>query len=146
MNAPAPGDKVVIRRRMEATPEELFDAWTDAAGMGSWMCPGDIRSTEVTLELRVGGVLLIVMRNAHESFEHRGRFTAIERPRKLAFTWIAAATEMKPTLVTVEFLPVSPTHSELVITHESLPSQSVRDQYNGGWASIAERLDRWLAR
>jgi hypothetical protein len=33
-----------------------------------------------------------------------------------------------------------------VITHESLPSQSVRDQYNGGWASIAERLDRWLAR
>ena len=135
---------LVIRRRIAATPEELFDAWTDANGMRDWMCPGNIRSVEVRIEPRVGGALLIIMHDANKTYEHKGEFTIVERPSKLAFTWIAAATDMRPTLVTVEFLPISGIESELVLTHERFPRKEPADQYRGGWSQIVARLDSYL--
>jgi uncharacterized protein YndB with AHSA1/START domain len=135
---------LVIRRRIAATPEELFEAWTDADGMREWMCPGDIRRAEVRMELRVGGSLLVIMHDDEKAYEHKGQFTIIERPSKLAFTWIAAATDMQPTLVTVEFLPISKTESELVLTHERFPRKEPADRYRGGWSQIVARLDTYL--
>ena len=135
---------LVIRRRIAATPEELFDAWTDADGMRDWMCPGNIRSVEVRIEPRVGGSLLVIMHDAHKTYEHKGQFVIVERPSKLVFTWIAASTDMQPTLVTVEFLPISETESELVLTHERFPRKEPADQYRGGWSQIVARLDTYL--
>jgi uncharacterized protein YndB with AHSA1/START domain len=138
------GEALVIRRRMKATREELFAEWTDAEGMANWMCPGDIMSVQVTVDLRVGGSLLIVMRDSRKTYEHRGQFTVIDPPAKLAFTWIADATDLQPTLLTVEFLIVSQTESELVLTHEKFPRREVRDRYKGGWGQIIARLDEYL--
>src|SRR3712207_9020712 len=47
-------------------------------------------TTEATVDLRVGGELRVVMRNPHEGAEYGGggRYTEIDRPRRLAFTWI----------------------------------------------------------
>lgn len=142
---PGPDDhSLVIRRRIAATPEELFDAWTDADGMRDWMCPGNIRSVEVRMEPRVGGSLLVIMHDADKTYEHKGQFTIVERPSKLAFTWIAASTDMQPTLVTVEILPIGETESELVLTHERFPRKEPADQYRGGWSQIVARLDTYL--
>ena len=135
---------LVIRRRIAATPEELFDAWTDGDGMRNWMCPGNIRSVEVRIEPRVGGALVVIMHDANKAHEHKGEFTIVERPLKLAFTWTAAATDMRPTLVTVEFLPVSEIETELVLTHERFPRKEPADQYRGGWSQIVARLDTYL--
>jgi len=141
----APGNEaLVIRRRVRATPEELFSEWIDPENMGAWMCPGDIVSTQVHMDLRVGGMLRIVMRDSKTTFEHRGEFTLIEPPTKLAFTWIAAATDQKTTLVTVEFTPISGTETELVLTHQDFPRPEVRERYRGGWGRILERLDQHL--
>jgi uncharacterized protein YndB with AHSA1/START domain len=135
---------VMIRRRLHATREELFDAWTDAEGMRAWMCPGSILSVEVRMEPRVGGALLIVMRDANKTYEHRGEFIIVDRPAKLSFTWIAAATDQQPTLVTVEFLPINDSETELVLTHERFPDREASEQYRGGWGQIVGRLDVYL--
>ena len=135
---------LVIRRRIAATPEELFDAWTDADGMRDWMCPGNIRSVEIRMEPRVGGSLLVIMHDADMTYEHKGQFTIVERPSKLAFTWIAASTDMQPTLVTVEFLSIGETESELILTHVRFPRKEPADQYRGGWSQIVARLDTYL--
>jgi uncharacterized protein YndB with AHSA1/START domain len=137
-------NKVVIRRRLHATPEELFDAWMDAEGMREWMCPGNILSVEVRMEPRVGGSLLVIMRDADKTYEHKGQFTVVERPSRLAFTWIAAATDMQPTLVTVEFLRINEVESELVLTHEKFPRKEPGDQYRSGWSQIMARLEAYL--
>jgi uncharacterized protein YndB with AHSA1/START domain len=141
----APGEHtVVIRRRIAATPEELFDAWTNADGMRDWMCPGNIRSVEVRMEPRMGGSLLVIMRDPDKTYEHKGQFTIVDRPSRLAFTWIADATDMQPTLVTVEFVRVTDLETDLILTHERFPRQEVSDQYRGGWSQIAARLDAYL--
>jgi uncharacterized protein YndB with AHSA1/START domain/quinol monooxygenase YgiN len=136
--------RLVVRRRFRATPEELFHAWTDPAGMGAWMCPGDIVSTHVQMDLRVGGALRIVMRDREQAYEHRGEFTVIEPPRKLAFTWIADATGGERTLVTVELIAISETETELVLTHEGFPQNDARDRYQNGWSRIVGRLEARL--
>ena len=101
-------------------------------------------SVDVQMDLRVGGSLLIIMRGPDRSYEHRGEFTVIERPAKLAFTWIAAATDFRPTLVTVEFLVVSQSDTDLVLTHQQFPRTEVTDRYRGGWGQIVDRLDAYL--
>ena len=137
-------NKVVIRRRIAATPEELFDAWTDADGMREWMCPGNIQSVEVRMEPRVGGALLVIMNDGSKTYEHRGEFSIVDRPVKLAFTWIAAATDMQPTLVTIEFGRAAEFETDLVLTHERFPRKEASDQYRGGWGQIVTRLDAYL--
>ena len=135
---------VVIRRRMHATPEQLFDAWTDAEGMRTWMCPGNIMSVDVHMDLRLGGSLLVIMRDPDKVYEHRGEFTIIERPTKLAFTWIAQATDLHPTLVTLEFFAVSDSETDLVLTHERFPRKDASDRYRGGWNQIVDSLEKYL--
>ena len=144
MNGDAEGSQVVIRKRIPATREELFDAWIDPAGMREWMCPGNIEWADVQIEPRVGGSLVIIMRGPTDTFEHRGEFTIVERPSKLAFTWMAKATGWRLTLVTIEFLLVGPNETEMVLTHHDLPSSSVRDRYRGGWSQITDRLRQYL--
>jgi len=144
MMGEADGNTVVIHRRIVATREELFDAWTDAEGMRAWMCPGNTVSVDVRMDLRVGGSLLVIMRDPDKKHEHRGEFTVVDRPGKLAFTWIAVATDMRPTLVTVEFFAVSESECDLVLTHEKFPKKEASDQYRGGWAQIVGRLEQYL--
>jgi len=139
-------NRVVIRRRIKATSEELFDSLIDPDGMKEWICPGDIVSAEVQMEPRVGGKLLIIMRGPAESYEHRGEFKVVERPSKLAFTWIAKATDWESTLVTVEFFETGEGESELVLTHEKFPRKEVADQYRGGWRQIVTGLEQYLQR
>jgi uncharacterized protein YndB with AHSA1/START domain len=71
---------IVVRRRIATTPEELFDTWTDPEGMHNWMCPGDVVTAEVHMDLRVGGSLLIIMRSLTQTHEHRGKFTLVLKP------------------------------------------------------------------
>ena len=146
MTTDADTGRVVVRRRIAATREELFDEWTDPDSMRVWMCPGDVVSADVALDPRVGGSLHILMRSPTQTFEHRGEFTVVDRPSKLAFTWIAVATDLVPTLVTVEFFVAGENETELVLTHERFPRKEVADQYQGGWGQIVGRLEQHLKR
>jgi uncharacterized protein YndB with AHSA1/START domain len=40
---------MVVRRRMPAPREVVFEAWIDPKGIHEWMCPGDVVSAEATL-------------------------------------------------------------------------------------------------
>ena len=144
MRAGTRGGKVFIRRQIRATRQELFDAWTDPEGMREWMCPGNIVSADVQIDPCVGGHLIIIMRDPTDVFEHRGEFTVVDRPSKLAFTWIAKSTDLRPTLVTVEFFEVTATESELVLTHLEIPRKEVSDQYQGCWSQIVTRLEQYI--
>jgi uncharacterized protein YndB with AHSA1/START domain len=143
-SSPEESEAIVIRRRIAARREEVFDAWTDAKGMQLWMCPGDIVSAVVHLDARVGGALRVTMQGPTGTYEHSGEFTTVDRPSRLAFTWRAKATDSVPTLVTVEFFEATDGHCDLVLTHEKFPRLGAREQYRGGWAQIIIRLETFL--
>jgi uncharacterized protein YndB with AHSA1/START domain len=139
------GHRVVVRRRMPAPREIVFEAWINPGGIREWMCPGDAISAEATLDVRVGGSFRIVMKAKDRDHVHTGTYQVVEPPAKLVFTWSAIENPGETTLVTVELFPAG-NESELVLTHERLPKADVAARYESGWGTIAEKFATYLAR
>jgi uncharacterized protein YndB with AHSA1/START domain len=145
MQGPIEGKyQLSIRRRMPATREVVFEAWTDPQGLREWMCPGDTVSAEARLDLRVGGSYRIVMKSKTRDHVHTGVYQVVEPPSKLVFTW-TQDEDQAPTLVTVEFLAHGD-ESELVLTHQGFHDADVMKRYQGGWGQIAEQFAAYLAK
>ena len=80
-----------MERTFEAPAQSVFDAWTSEEVMRRWWhAEHDWETTEAEVDLRVGGEVRVVMRNPHEDIEYGGggRYTEIDPPRRLAFTWL----------------------------------------------------------
>jgi uncharacterized protein YndB with AHSA1/START domain len=130
---------VVVRRTIAASAEDLFDAWLDPQALAQWMRPGAIRSTVARVEPRVGGAYEITMQAPSGPIVHKGVYRAIDRPRRLVFTWMSGPTEERETLVTVDFVTQGK-RTEVIVTHEQLP-ESARQSHRNGWTSGLEHLD-----
>jgi uncharacterized protein YndB with AHSA1/START domain len=137
--------RMVVRRRMPAPREIVYDAWIDPKGIREWMCPGDVVSAEAVLDVRVGGAFRIIMRAKDQVHEHTGIYQIVERPAKLVFTWSAVENPGEVTLVTVEFIARGE-ESDLVITHERFTKADVAQRYEMGWGTIAGKFAVYLAR
>jgi len=134
-----------LRRLLPATPQEVFDAWTDADDMREWMCPDTTSLVSVQLEVRIGGRFRIVMRDDTSDIVHTGEYREIRPPERLVFTWCSRGTQNTNTLVTVELHPHGK-ETELVLTHELLPDAEAARSHGDGWRSIVEKLARHLGR
>jgi uncharacterized protein YndB with AHSA1/START domain len=139
-NVTAIAAAVVVRRTIAASAEDLFDAWLDPQALAQWMRPGTIQSTVAQVQPRVGGAYEIVMQSASGPIVHKGVYRVIERPTRLVFTWISAPTELKETLVTVDFIPGGK-RTEVIVTHELLPQIAIAG-HERGWTSGLEHLDQ----
>jgi uncharacterized protein YndB with AHSA1/START domain len=137
--------RVVVRRRMPAPREIVFEAWIDPEGIREWMCPGDATSAEALLDVRVGGAYRIVMKGKARDHVHVGTYQVVERPSRLVFTWSAEDNPSVMTLVTVEFFAQGD-ESELVITHERFLDPDLAKRYESGWGTIAEKFAAYLSR
>ncbi len=136
--------RMQVRRRMPASREVVYEAWTDPEGMREWMCPGDVVSAEATLDVRVGGSYRITMRNKERVHEHTGTYLVVDPPAKLSFTWSGQDNPHEITLVTVEFIPQG-AESELVITHERFTKGDLVKRYEMGWGTIAGKFAEYVA-
>jgi uncharacterized protein YndB with AHSA1/START domain len=134
------GPSVQVRRRVRATAEEIFDLWTRPDLMARWMSPfpGAV-DCQASCDLRPGGAFSLVMSSAQSSREVSGTYLQIERPHKLVFTWIGLLTNHVSTLVTVEFHPRGE-ETDLVLTHERLPTPAIREGHTRGWGNILDHL------
>ncbi len=132
-------DRLVIRKVIPASREEVFAAWIDPESIRHWMCPGDILTAEAQLDPRVGGSYRIVMKSQTREYDHTGEYLVIEPPSRLVFTWISRSTDNQPTLVTVELFERG-SSCELVLTHERFLKPEAVRHHKGGWGQIVERL------
>jgi uncharacterized protein YndB with AHSA1/START domain len=136
-----PVSKIIVRREIAASAEELFDAWLDADGLAQWMRPLDCTHSTAKINGTVGGTFEIVMHSRSLGpVLHRGVYKVIDRPRRLVFTWNSPATHHLETLVTVEFRVVKPGMTEVVITHEALPDAEAERNHTEGWSDILKVL------
>lgn len=139
MNAVAHVPTVKVRREIAAPAAELFDAFLDPEKLAVWMRPGDTSRTDAKVDARVGGAFEIVMHTPKGTVPHTGAYQEITRPRRLVFTWNSPYAGSHGSLVTVDFNPKGKA-TEIVITHERLPSEEMVAAHSGGWSSILERI------
>jgi uncharacterized protein YndB with AHSA1/START domain len=138
------GQTVTLRRTLDASCEEVFDAWLDAEGMRQWMTPGPVTHCHVALDPRVNGRFQITMHGPGLEVVNTGVFRVLDRPAKLEFTWISSRWDNQETLVTLELHPLG-SRCELVLTHQRFPAGHSTEQLLSGWAQILEKLNGYLA-
>jgi uncharacterized protein YndB with AHSA1/START domain len=125
---------VEVEVRIEASPETVFDFFTDPDKMIQWMG----RSAE--LDPRRGGALRCDMNGRNVA---SGEYVELDPPRRVVFTWGWEGEDSvtPPGSSTVEVLLVPDGNgTRLRLIHRDLPSAESAERHGQGWRHYGERL------
>jgi|SRR5665213_1333550 len=135
---------LVVRRRINSTPEKLFDAWTQPEFLVHWWGPEGVVCPTAEVDLRVGGAYRLANRFPDGTVVWiAGLFEEIDRPRRLMYTWKLESQEGPVERVTVCF-EVHGTATEVVITHERISNEAARKSHERGWVGCLDSLVRYI--
>jgi uncharacterized protein YndB with AHSA1/START domain len=126
-----------------ADPDRVFAAWLDPATASRFLGAGATSVGGIELDAREGGDFSIEMVDEKGSYAHHGQYLVIDRPRRLAFTWISAGTEHRLTVVDIRFV-AEQGGTRVDLRHDGLLGQGRADRHSGGWQSILEKLGALL--
>jgi uncharacterized protein YndB with AHSA1/START domain len=134
-----------IERTFRAPAEAVFDAWTSEEVIRRWwQAEHDWETTEAEVDLRVGGVVRVVMRDPNKDVEHGGggTYTEIEPPTRLAFTWIWDG-DPRRTLIELDFEETDGI-TTVRFTHSDLWDEEAVRSHEDGWNKLLDNLERTL--
>jgi len=134
------GITLVTRRTIRASAARLFDAWTQPEQLRLWWGPRPVTCSGAEVDLRDGGRYRIEnMLPDGNRLVIEGEFQIVEAPHKLVYTWRAG--EDQTSRVTVRFEPRGDA-TEVIVIHEQIPNESIRDSHEGGWNGCLDGLSR----
>jgi uncharacterized protein YndB with AHSA1/START domain len=134
-----------LERTYDASPEEVFDAWTNPEVLRRWWRANPAWVTPVAeVDLRVGGRYRISMEDPESGTKHTagGEYSEVSRPLRLAYTWQWEQDDGRPghvSTVTVDFRAEGE-RTTVVLEHSGLESSQSRDSHTQGWTGILEML------
>ena len=137
-------------RRLPATPEEVFDAYTDAEKQKIWFSildeePGIV---EIEVDLRVGGQQVAVWGPSEDMlFRETQTYLEIDRPHRLVTESVGSSPDGQTmtTRITVTF--EADGEGTLMSVHQTgFPAAEVRDFFAAEvWVGALERIATYLA-
>jgi uncharacterized protein YndB with AHSA1/START domain len=134
-----------IERTFQAPAEAVFEAWTSEEVIRRWWrAEHDWETSEAEVDLRVGGAVRVVMRDPNKGVDHGGggNYTEIERPTRLAFTWIWDG-DTRRTLIEIDFEEDDGV-TTVRFTHSGLWDEEAVRSHEGGWGRILDNLKHEL--
>lgn len=130
---------------IDASPAEIFAAWTTPDELKKWFGPGGFQTTEATLDLRVGGRYRLVMRAPDGTdLMINGVYREIAPPRRLVYTWVWEHAPDQEMVVTVELEPRGTQGTSVRVAHTQIVDGELA-RYEGGWREGLARLRQILA-
>jgi uncharacterized protein YndB with AHSA1/START domain len=136
---------LVVRRTIQAAPERVFAAWTEPEQLRAWWGPEGVVCIAADIDLRPGGRYRI----GNQLPDQRvlwivGEFQLIEPPRRLVYSWRVEGISETEERVTVQFEGQGAA-TEVIVTHERIPSRELRNQHEQGWEGCLSGLAKYLA-
>jgi uncharacterized protein YndB with AHSA1/START domain len=142
--AAAPMATLVVRRTIQASAARLFEAWTQPSQLRHWWGPVSVVCIDAQVDLRVGGRYRIANRFPDGKIVWiAGEFEAIEAPYKLVYTWALEPVSGPTERVTVQFKPRG-NATEVIVTHEGIPTVPIRQRHEQGWQACLGGLADYL--
>lgn len=130
--------ELTVTKKIPAAAKTVFEAWLDPKALARFMKPGpNMSDAKVEVDAREGGAFEIVMVAGEAELPHRGEYTTIKKYERLAFSWLSGHAP-EGSVVTIDFVELSPGETELTLHHVGLPSEESRDNHTGGWTQIVE--------
>ncbi len=137
---------LTIKRRFNAPPAKVFQAWTDSEKLRKWMGPGEIAAKSVEADARAGGRYRIILQKPGAPEEHdvSGVYREVVPNEKLVFTWAWRTTPERQSLVTVTF-KADGDGTLMTLRHEQFFDEEARAGHEGGWTGALMKLEAFLA-
>ncbi|MBL4599558.1 MAG: SRPBCC domain-containing protein [Rhizobiaceae bacterium] len=139
---------LTIERSFAASPEAVFDAWTDPAILSQWWGPEGVSVPDLALDVKEGGAWTATMYSDQMGNKIvSGEYKAIERPIRLVFTWAWSdedGTRGHETEVEVLFEKID-TGTKMTLNQQLFQDRSGRDSHNSGWVSSFTCLEKVLS-
>src|SRR5882757_5141884 len=142
----SPTSSLTVRKTLPCSPDEAFQAWTQPKLFQQWFAPDPAMKTVAEIDLRPGGKYRIGFQppGGVPTLFVGGEFLTIKAPRHLEYTWIWEK-ESDPdwkdrTIVRIDFNPVGPNQTEIVLTHERFSETEARESHTKGWTAIIDRM------
>ena len=111
-------------RTILAPPGEVFDAWLNPRIPGNpWNA-----AEKFILDPRVDGLCYWRLQGT----SHYGRFTQVERPRRIQHTWVSPNTSGHESMVTVTFQKQGE-NTLMTLLHSDLPDTAEAKGHERGW-------------
>jgi uncharacterized protein YndB with AHSA1/START domain len=138
-----------IIRFINVSPARVYEAWTDLAQLREWFGPENVRTRNLTADVRVGGKYRWDLTSPEgEDMSAFGEYKELVQGKKIVFTWQwddDEAWENRSSVVTIELFERRG-GTELRFRHEQLPSEESRDRHNEGWNSLLDGLEQFISR
>lgn len=135
---------LIVRRSIRASPERIFDVWTQPKHLKLWWGPKSVECIDAEVDLRVGGRYQIVNQFPDGKILWiSGEFEAIERPHRLVYTWRVGAEAAAAERVTITF-EARGEETEVIVMHERIPTEAMRDMHEQGWVGCLDGLVDYL--
>jgi uncharacterized protein YndB with AHSA1/START domain len=135
-----------LERTFAASPEEVFDAWTNPEVLQRWWAAAPTwTSPGCEVDLRVGGRYVMRMRDDKTGELHvvGGEYREVVRPRRLVYTWcwqgVGGPHPGHVSLVTIEF-HADGEATTVVLEHSGLASLQSRERHGAGWRATFDNL------
>ena len=144
--APVPKPSLTLKRRLKATPDKVYAAWTEPEKIVKWFGP-DARPREGrTADVRVSAGSYAITFHTEDGEQHHvsGHYREVVPNEKLVFTWAWRTMPERESLVTVLIKPDG-AGSLLTLIHEQFFDEAARDRHREGWSSCLDKLERYLA-
>ena len=132
---------LTLKRRINAPPAKVYEAWTDPAKIARWFGPAQVEILRAEADARVGGRYRFVARSP-DGNEHdvSGVYREVTPNQKLVFTWAWRSTPERESLVTVLLKPDGD-GTLLTLTHEQFFDEPARDRHQSGWTGALDKLE-----
>lgn len=144
--------EVSLTRRIPASPEAVFCAWTDADQLAEWCGPKGYTSSSCTVDARVGGALRIeVCSRDGKACPMMGRFVEVDRPHRLVFVTEAlddAGEKVFEVLNTGTFTAVEGGTEISLVAEMTSKAPEAPQHLSGltqGWSQSLDRLTALVA-
>ena len=136
---------LTLKRHLNATPEHVYDAWTDAEKIAQWFGPGEVEVVHAEADARIGGAFRILMKSPDgEDHDVSGVYREVVPNETLSFTWAWRSTPERESFVTISIKPDGD-GSLLTLTHEQFFDEVARDHHKQGWVGCLDKLERFVA-
>jgi uncharacterized protein YndB with AHSA1/START domain len=127
--------EITVTRLIPAAPAEVFDVWIDPKSPGGpWH-----GAARLIINPVVDGLFYFAVDHESRTWPHYGRFTAIERPGRIAYTWVSEATRGLESIVTLTFQP-SGSQTEVTLRHSGVPDDEMGRRHEEGWTWLLSML------
>ena len=135
-----------FKRRLNASPEKVYAAWTDPEKIIRWFGRSDAKADSFRAEIdaRVGGRFRVSFSTNDEYYEVGGVYREVVPNRRLVFSWAWHSTPERESLVTVSLKPDGD-GTLLTLHHEQLFDQAARDGHERGWIGALDKLEGFIA-